>query len=98
MKELIKIEHFWKINYICFEGLTDNFDIKTFYDYMKKNKQTRFRLRFSYSIYTAYRNRLEEIIDEVIETQNHDYKVPFFAVPDIDHFKLSKMERLCFTK
>uniref|UniRef100_A0A914QFI8 Uncharacterized protein n=1 Tax=Panagrolaimus davidi TaxID=227884 RepID=A0A914QFI8_9BILA len=98
MKELIKIEHFSKINYICFVGLTDIFDIETFYDYMKKNKHTIFSFRFSRQLSVAYKNRLEEIVDEIIETHNHDYEVPRFTVPDIDHLKLSKVQKLCFAK
>uniref|UniRef100_A0A914QC85 Uncharacterized protein n=1 Tax=Panagrolaimus davidi TaxID=227884 RepID=A0A914QC85_9BILA len=98
MKELIKIEHFSKIDYILFYGLTDTFDIEAFYDYMKKNKHTIFSFRFSRQISVAYKNRLEEIIDEIIETPNHDYEVPRFTVPDIDHLKLSKVQKLCFAK
>uniref|UniRef100_A0AC35GW92 Uncharacterized protein n=1 Tax=Panagrolaimus sp. PS1159 TaxID=55785 RepID=A0AC35GW92_9BILA len=100
MKELIKIKHVPQIDTICFAGLTDTFDIETFYDYMKKNKHTRFYFSFSYRFSNAYLNRLEEIVDEIIETQNHDYKVPCFTVPfPYDNtLKWSKMRKLCFSK
>uniref|UniRef100_A0A914P588 Uncharacterized protein n=1 Tax=Panagrolaimus davidi TaxID=227884 RepID=A0A914P588_9BILA len=80
MKELLKIKHFSKVNYIRFFGLTDTFDIETFYDYMKKNKLTRFYFVFSHPLSYAYLNRLNEIMDEVIETQNHEYKVPYMVI------------------
>uniref|UniRef100_A0A914RBE2 DUF38 domain-containing protein n=1 Tax=Panagrolaimus davidi TaxID=227884 RepID=A0A914RBE2_9BILA len=100
MKELLKIKHFPQIDVIRFDGLDDTFDIETFYDYMKKNKHTRFSFAFSFSyqLSDAYKNRLEEIIDEVIETQHHDYKVPLFTVPHSDIFKWFKMRELYYSE
>uniref|UniRef100_A0A914QFQ9 Uncharacterized protein n=1 Tax=Panagrolaimus davidi TaxID=227884 RepID=A0A914QFQ9_9BILA len=100
MKELVKIEHFSKINSVRFSGLADTFDVEIFYDYMKKNKHTLFYFDFDYLLSDAYINRLKEIIDEVIEIENHDYKVPYFTAPYpfLDTIKWSKMQKLYYSQ
>uniref|UniRef100_A0AC34FVN2 Uncharacterized protein n=1 Tax=Panagrolaimus sp. ES5 TaxID=591445 RepID=A0AC34FVN2_9BILA len=71
---------------VAFEKLVENL--------AKQNKQTSFWLHFHHSISAAYKNRLEAIIDEIIETKKHDFKVPFLGFIGFEEQKLLKLRRL----
>uniref|UniRef100_A0A914YFQ6 Uncharacterized protein n=1 Tax=Panagrolaimus superbus TaxID=310955 RepID=A0A914YFQ6_9BILA len=83
-KELWKISYL--SNYHCFYlyNIPENFEIDSFYSYMKKNKNTRVSLEFSDQISEEYKARLEAIVDEIIETQNHEYKPPYIKFPGMN--------------
>uniref|UniRef100_A0A914QE58 Uncharacterized protein n=1 Tax=Panagrolaimus davidi TaxID=227884 RepID=A0A914QE58_9BILA len=90
-KELLKIPHFTKIHYFYMWCIPDNFDIESFYDYMKKNKSTVIRFYFDNGISAAYKARIETIIDEIIATQNHDFKVPYIYFEGLVEEKHQKL-------
>uniref|UniRef100_A0AC34GU27 BTB domain-containing protein n=1 Tax=Panagrolaimus sp. ES5 TaxID=591445 RepID=A0AC34GU27_9BILA len=81
--ELLKIRHFSTLKYLNLTNIPETFDLDAFYGYMKKNKLTTFSLHFCGAISEAYKNRIEEIIDEILSTKNHDYKPPFLDFPGL---------------
>uniref|UniRef100_A0A914QBS2 Uncharacterized protein n=1 Tax=Panagrolaimus davidi TaxID=227884 RepID=A0A914QBS2_9BILA len=96
VKELLKIPHFSKIDRFELFGTTEKFDIETFFTYLKKNKHTKFTISFGNSISETYKNRLEEIVDEIIETEEHDYKIPEIEYNGINGEKLTKLCSLSY--
>uniref|UniRef100_A0A914QDA9 Uncharacterized protein n=1 Tax=Panagrolaimus davidi TaxID=227884 RepID=A0A914QDA9_9BILA len=74
--------------------IPDNFDIESFYAYMKKNKSTVIRFYFDNGISNAFKARIETIIDEIIATRNHDFKVPFIYFEGLVEEKRQKMSCL----
>uniref|UniRef100_A0A914QTX1 Uncharacterized protein n=1 Tax=Panagrolaimus davidi TaxID=227884 RepID=A0A914QTX1_9BILA len=96
MKELLKIPNFLKLDEFCMFSIPEDFDIETFYNYMKINKTTEFRLYFPNQISEAYKNRLEEIVDEIITTKKFDYKPPLFGFHGLDNEKYETLEKLYF--
>uniref|UniRef100_A0A914P5U0 Uncharacterized protein n=1 Tax=Panagrolaimus davidi TaxID=227884 RepID=A0A914P5U0_9BILA len=64
--ELLKIPHFLHLQSLYLNNIPEVFDIESFYVYMKKNKTTKLYLVFDKSISSPYKNRLKEIIDEIL--------------------------------
>uniref|UniRef100_A0A914PMA5 Uncharacterized protein n=1 Tax=Panagrolaimus davidi TaxID=227884 RepID=A0A914PMA5_9BILA len=67
--ELLKIPHFTQLDYFCMEKIPHTFDIEAFYVFMKNNRTTKFRLHFDDSVSQVYKNRTEEIVDEILATK-----------------------------
>uniref|UniRef100_A0A914QPN1 F-box domain-containing protein n=1 Tax=Panagrolaimus davidi TaxID=227884 RepID=A0A914QPN1_9BILA len=86
-KELLKIPQFSKLQLLHLDNIPDTFDIEAFYVYMKKNKTTKFNLKFDKSISAPYKNRLEEIIDEILSKNILNYKPPY-----IDFYGFIKLD------
>uniref|UniRef100_A0AC35F701 Uncharacterized protein n=1 Tax=Panagrolaimus sp. PS1159 TaxID=55785 RepID=A0AC35F701_9BILA len=78
-KNLLQIPHFLAMDQFQLHNVSENFDIECFYDYMKINNRTQFRLNFATPISHAYKDRLNQIIDEIIQTTNHGYKPAFIT-------------------
>uniref|UniRef100_A0A914P6X8 Uncharacterized protein n=1 Tax=Panagrolaimus davidi TaxID=227884 RepID=A0A914P6X8_9BILA len=93
-KELLKIPHISKITDVHLCEIPEKFDLETFYIYFEKNKHTEFRLYFADSISEAYKIRVEAIIDEIIATENHDYKIPFIHFASLPYEKWGKIDSL----
>uniref|UniRef100_A0AC35FWN9 Uncharacterized protein n=1 Tax=Panagrolaimus sp. PS1159 TaxID=55785 RepID=A0AC35FWN9_9BILA len=85
--ELLKIPHFSKLQSMNLTNIPEVFDIEAFYVYMKKSKTTKFLLQFDNLISEAYKNRLEEIIDEILSTKVINYKPPFIHFEGLDREK-----------
>uniref|UniRef100_A0A914P6W2 Uncharacterized protein n=1 Tax=Panagrolaimus davidi TaxID=227884 RepID=A0A914P6W2_9BILA len=79
VKELLKISHFSNLDYFRMVFIPVSFDIETFYDYIKGNKKTRIYLLFSPDISEAYKTRLQTIVNEILQTQTRDFKVPYIS-------------------
>uniref|UniRef100_A0A914P064 DUF38 domain-containing protein n=1 Tax=Panagrolaimus davidi TaxID=227884 RepID=A0A914P064_9BILA len=94
VKELLIIPHFSKISKITLHNIPETFDIETFFAFIKKNKITKFRLYFHHSFSAAYKNCLEAIIDEILQTENHDYKVPCICFYGLEEKKWKKLQSL----
>uniref|UniRef100_A0AC35GGA5 Uncharacterized protein n=1 Tax=Panagrolaimus sp. PS1159 TaxID=55785 RepID=A0AC35GGA5_9BILA len=77
VKELLIIPHFSKICKIILENIPETFDIETCFAFIKKNKQIKFSFFFHRSISAVYKNCVEAIIDEILQRENLDYKVPY---------------------
>uniref|UniRef100_A0A914RCC5 Uncharacterized protein n=1 Tax=Panagrolaimus davidi TaxID=227884 RepID=A0A914RCC5_9BILA len=92
MKQLLQIPHFATLGYLGLYDLSEVFDIEAFYDYMKKNRHTKFYLTFDDQITDAFTNRLETIVDEILETQQFNYKPPVIKFTGLDD---QKYEKLC---
>jgi hypothetical protein len=76
--------------------VSDNFDIEAFYSYMESNNHTKINLKFADNISVALKNRLEQIVDEIISTQNHGYKPPFLGFHGLAQQKLNAIRDLSF--
>uniref|UniRef100_A0A914PIW9 Uncharacterized protein n=1 Tax=Panagrolaimus davidi TaxID=227884 RepID=A0A914PIW9_9BILA len=96
IKELLQIPHFSKINKLYFYQIPETFDIETFFKYSKKNKHTKFSITFGNSISETYKNRLEAVVDEIIESEKHDYTVLNIMFNGIDGEKLTKLCSLSY--
>uniref|UniRef100_A0A914QTZ3 Uncharacterized protein n=1 Tax=Panagrolaimus davidi TaxID=227884 RepID=A0A914QTZ3_9BILA len=94
MKKLLQIPHFATLNRFTLCDLSEVFDIDAFYAYMKENQHTMFFLDFEESISDAFKNRLEEIIDEILETKVFSYKPPFIDFDGLDQEKHEKLYRI----
>uniref|UniRef100_A0AC34GYE3 Uncharacterized protein n=1 Tax=Panagrolaimus sp. ES5 TaxID=591445 RepID=A0AC34GYE3_9BILA len=75
VKELLKLDHFSKLEKFDMLNIPEIFDIDTFFIYLKTNTFTKLKLHFSDTISVGYKNRIEAIIDEILETENHKYGV-----------------------
>uniref|UniRef100_A0A914P1L1 Uncharacterized protein n=1 Tax=Panagrolaimus davidi TaxID=227884 RepID=A0A914P1L1_9BILA len=60
----------------------------------EKNKKTKIELKFRNQISFDYQNRLQEIVDEIIGAEYHDYRIPMFNFPDIDGESYKKLFEL----
>uniref|UniRef100_A0A914QSW3 Uncharacterized protein n=1 Tax=Panagrolaimus davidi TaxID=227884 RepID=A0A914QSW3_9BILA len=76
MKELSKFSHFLKLVAFTLNNVSEAFDIDEFCGYMKKNQHTKFYISFNPQPSDAYKNRLETIVDEILETKEFNYKPP----------------------
>uniref|UniRef100_A0A914QGA8 Uncharacterized protein n=1 Tax=Panagrolaimus davidi TaxID=227884 RepID=A0A914QGA8_9BILA len=106
MKELTKLANFTKLDNLNLHNLSEVFDIDAFYCYMKKNQQTKLHISFDEQISEGYMNRLETIVDEILETKQFnyklvaeilgtnqfDYKPPFIGFTGLD---IQKFRKLC---
>uniref|UniRef100_A0A914PR16 Uncharacterized protein n=1 Tax=Panagrolaimus davidi TaxID=227884 RepID=A0A914PR16_9BILA len=79
--------------FTCYH-ISDNFDIEAFFVYMESNKHTKINLEFANNISVALKNRLEQIVDEILSTQNHGYKPPFLHFLGLAQQKLNAMRDL----
>uniref|UniRef100_A0A914Q0Y7 Uncharacterized protein n=1 Tax=Panagrolaimus davidi TaxID=227884 RepID=A0A914Q0Y7_9BILA len=92
MKELTKLSHFSEFDYFTLYDFSEVFDIDEFYDYLKKNQHTKISIGINPQISDAFKNRLETIIDEILETKQFNYKPPFINIPGLD---IQKYRKLC---
>uniref|UniRef100_A0AC34FN25 Uncharacterized protein n=1 Tax=Panagrolaimus sp. ES5 TaxID=591445 RepID=A0AC34FN25_9BILA len=76
-KELLKIFQFLKLKGCTLRDIAEDFDLDTFYKYMKKNKHTSIKLFFCDTISEAYETRLQTIVDEIVESEIREFKPPY---------------------
>uniref|UniRef100_A0AC35G2P6 Uncharacterized protein n=1 Tax=Panagrolaimus sp. PS1159 TaxID=55785 RepID=A0AC35G2P6_9BILA len=91
VNELLKFPHFFKIEEFELWDIPEQFDIKTFFNFLKKNKITKSSLYFSRLISEAYKILLETIVDEIVETENHNWLIPNIHFAGIDEDKHRKL-------
>uniref|UniRef100_A0A914P1Z7 Uncharacterized protein n=1 Tax=Panagrolaimus davidi TaxID=227884 RepID=A0A914P1Z7_9BILA len=75
-EELCKILHFLSLDKFVIGKIPEIFDIKSFNGHIKKNNKTKIDLYFSDQISGEYETQLQTIVDEILETESRDYKVP----------------------
>uniref|UniRef100_A0AC34G508 Uncharacterized protein n=1 Tax=Panagrolaimus sp. ES5 TaxID=591445 RepID=A0AC34G508_9BILA len=80
VKELIKFPNFANLSFFSLYNIPEVFDIETFYDYLKTNKNTQILLHFA-EISEEYKNRVRNIEDEIDQTENRDFIKPLFSIP-----------------
>uniref|UniRef100_A0AC34FMP1 Uncharacterized protein n=1 Tax=Panagrolaimus sp. ES5 TaxID=591445 RepID=A0AC34FMP1_9BILA len=90
-KELLKIAHFATLDRFVFDGISEAFDIESFYIYMKKNKHTKIRLNFRRTNTAEYKARIKNINNEIFEAENHEYAVPLINYNDLNEEQKEKM-------
>uniref|UniRef100_A0A914QRU5 Uncharacterized protein n=1 Tax=Panagrolaimus davidi TaxID=227884 RepID=A0A914QRU5_9BILA len=94
VKELLKIPHIPKITEVILEKLPEKLDLETFHIYFKRNEHTKFRIRFQNTISETYKIRIEAVVDEIIATKNHDYKIPNIGFAGLPNEKWGKIDSL----
>uniref|UniRef100_A0A914Q191 DUF72 domain-containing protein n=1 Tax=Panagrolaimus davidi TaxID=227884 RepID=A0A914Q191_9BILA len=67
--ELLKIPHFRNLKSLDCTGISQSFDIDKFFQYLKQNKFTRVWLEFNDQISEEYKEKLETIIDEILDAE-----------------------------
>uniref|UniRef100_A0A914QC17 Uncharacterized protein n=1 Tax=Panagrolaimus davidi TaxID=227884 RepID=A0A914QC17_9BILA len=97
-RELLKIPHFFQIQKFLFTGLPEVFDVDAIFAYLKKNKHMKFELHFADSISQTFKTRLEKIVDEIIETETHDYKPPLISFDGLAEEKKRKISCLYYSR
>uniref|UniRef100_A0AC34FB55 Uncharacterized protein n=1 Tax=Panagrolaimus sp. ES5 TaxID=591445 RepID=A0AC34FB55_9BILA len=90
-KKLSEMPHFSQIDYFGLSNIPETFNIETLFTYIKKNQSTKFFLHFSDSISQAYKNRLEAINDEILETETHEYKIPHIDFEGLDYVTRNRL-------
>uniref|UniRef100_A0A914P4D1 Uncharacterized protein n=1 Tax=Panagrolaimus davidi TaxID=227884 RepID=A0A914P4D1_9BILA len=93
-KELLKIPHFLNLDKFEIIQIPDIFDIKSFYGYIKENKKTKIDLHFSDQTSNEYKTQLQTIVDEILETEKRDYKVPRIVFSPMAYSSFNKMDDL----
>uniref|UniRef100_A0A914PVZ2 Uncharacterized protein n=1 Tax=Panagrolaimus davidi TaxID=227884 RepID=A0A914PVZ2_9BILA len=97
MKELTKLPHFTKLDYFILCNLSEVFNIDAFYSYMKKNRHTKFYIRFDEQVSDAFKNRLETIVDEILETKEFNYIPPVIYFTGLGSQKYGKLCEIAFS-
>uniref|UniRef100_A0A914PPS5 Uncharacterized protein n=1 Tax=Panagrolaimus davidi TaxID=227884 RepID=A0A914PPS5_9BILA len=87
VEELIKIPHFSNLDEFYLDEIPDTFEIETFFEYIKKNKKTKFWFEFSDKIFVDYQLRLDRIVQEIVFSENHGYKPPWILYKGVSHRK-----------
>uniref|UniRef100_A0A914PQR3 Uncharacterized protein n=1 Tax=Panagrolaimus davidi TaxID=227884 RepID=A0A914PQR3_9BILA len=90
-EELLKIPHFLSLDEFTIKEINEIFDIESFYGHIKKNKNTKINLYFSDQISEEYKTQLQTIVDQILETENRDYKVPWISFSGITNSSFGKM-------
>uniref|UniRef100_A0A914PJA5 Uncharacterized protein n=1 Tax=Panagrolaimus davidi TaxID=227884 RepID=A0A914PJA5_9BILA len=79
---------------VSFHLIPNDFDVPKFYQHLKKSKN-----RCSFSIFSGYYvSRLEEVIDEILQTSNFGFVPPVIDYVERDEQKLQRMCELQETK
>uniref|UniRef100_A0A914PPN0 Uncharacterized protein n=1 Tax=Panagrolaimus davidi TaxID=227884 RepID=A0A914PPN0_9BILA len=90
-EKLLKIPHFLSLDKFGINEIPEFFDIKSFYGHIKENKKTNIELDFSGQISDKYKTRLQTIVDEILATENRDFKVPWIGFSRITSISRDKM-------
>uniref|UniRef100_A0A914QPT5 Uncharacterized protein n=1 Tax=Panagrolaimus davidi TaxID=227884 RepID=A0A914QPT5_9BILA len=95
-KELMKIPHFMTLYSFKLWNVPEEFDLESYYIYMKNNERTKVKLEFGLPLSDGYKIRLNSIVDEIIATQNHDYFVPWIRFDGMDDEKFDRLESVFY--
>uniref|UniRef100_A0AC34F3G6 DUF38 domain-containing protein n=1 Tax=Panagrolaimus sp. ES5 TaxID=591445 RepID=A0AC34F3G6_9BILA len=95
VEEMLKLPNFSMMGEFRLFNVPETFDVEAFFTHMKKCKNTMFQLRFSNSISQAYKNRLETIIDEIIDAETHGYIAPMIYFDDMDQERFDDLSKIC---
>uniref|UniRef100_A0AC35F177 DUF38 domain-containing protein n=1 Tax=Panagrolaimus sp. PS1159 TaxID=55785 RepID=A0AC35F177_9BILA len=96
VENLLKIPHFLNITHFRLDSLSDTFNIEKFYEFVKKTDGMIVILNFAETISEEYQNRLEAIVDEILESYENNnsviqYKPIFMKFPGLDEFKIDML-------
>uniref|UniRef100_A0A914QKC8 Uncharacterized protein n=1 Tax=Panagrolaimus davidi TaxID=227884 RepID=A0A914QKC8_9BILA len=91
VKELLETPHFSKLYHFHFDRLPEVFDVDAIFAYLK---YTKFCLHFAGTISEEYKVRIEKIVDEILQTETHDYKPPLITFDGLAAEKKRKMNCL----
>uniref|UniRef100_A0A914PA28 Uncharacterized protein n=1 Tax=Panagrolaimus davidi TaxID=227884 RepID=A0A914PA28_9BILA len=80
VKEILKIPHFKNLKAFVGFGLNESFDIVTFFEYLKRNTQTKVSLTFFAPLSEEYKQELAIIVDEILFAElPRSYIPPFIG-------------------
>uniref|UniRef100_A0AC35GLP1 Uncharacterized protein n=1 Tax=Panagrolaimus sp. PS1159 TaxID=55785 RepID=A0AC35GLP1_9BILA len=94
LQELLSIPHFSNVIELRLNSLSEAFDLDKFFDAIKKNKKTTLRFSFSYEISDHYKLRLKAGLKEIIETKNHEFKIPMIDLPAMNNDDYALFDKL----
>uniref|UniRef100_A0A914PWE4 Uncharacterized protein n=1 Tax=Panagrolaimus davidi TaxID=227884 RepID=A0A914PWE4_9BILA len=95
VEELIKIPHFSKISNFSLVNISEDFDIQTSFDFLKKNSSPKFDLKYQNNpLSNEYKNELEKIVCEILETKSLKFDTLFISFPLQNEFKLAALRKL----
>uniref|UniRef100_A0AC35EWV9 Uncharacterized protein n=1 Tax=Panagrolaimus sp. PS1159 TaxID=55785 RepID=A0AC35EWV9_9BILA len=89
--QIVNLPNFPQVTQFSLENIPEVFDLEAFYVFMKKNKTTKFHLKFADSCSEAYKNRIEAIIDEYLGTFPLDYEPVVLHFPQLNWIKRSRL-------
>uniref|UniRef100_A0A914Q281 Uncharacterized protein n=1 Tax=Panagrolaimus davidi TaxID=227884 RepID=A0A914Q281_9BILA len=95
VEELTKLPHFRKLIFFKLYQIPETFDIEAFFVYIKKNKCTNFHLYFNELISDEYKNCIDAIIDKILVTKKHDYRLPDIYFSGISR---DKYDKFCYLR
>uniref|UniRef100_A0A914QW75 Uncharacterized protein n=1 Tax=Panagrolaimus davidi TaxID=227884 RepID=A0A914QW75_9BILA len=95
-RKLMNIPHFMTLDSLKLWNVPEEFDFECFYIYMKKNERTEVEVEFGFPLSDGYKIRLNSIVDEIIATQNHDYKPPWIDFDGMDEEKFDQLESIVY--
>uniref|UniRef100_A0A914QY78 Uncharacterized protein n=1 Tax=Panagrolaimus davidi TaxID=227884 RepID=A0A914QY78_9BILA len=89
VKELLKIPHFYKIKTLKLGNVSDEFDIEEFYQlFLKANKTMEIGIWFNWDVSDIYKQKIEEITKEILESESNDFFPPVLYGIYADGMKL----------
>uniref|UniRef100_A0AC34G2K4 Uncharacterized protein n=1 Tax=Panagrolaimus sp. ES5 TaxID=591445 RepID=A0AC34G2K4_9BILA len=91
VKELLKFQNFGNIDFFDLTDVPEIFDIESFYAHIKKNKNTFIGIAFCDDISQEYKNRLQAIVNEILQTENREYTMPLIEFPGNDELSRNEM-------
>uniref|UniRef100_A0AC34F528 Uncharacterized protein n=1 Tax=Panagrolaimus sp. ES5 TaxID=591445 RepID=A0AC34F528_9BILA len=91
VKELLKLPHFSNIINFQLSNIGESFDIETFFTYMKKTRSTKFNIYFCPLISETFKNHLEEMIDEILETKTRGIQLRFYGIAMEKYVKMESL-------
>uniref|UniRef100_A0AC34FI86 Uncharacterized protein n=1 Tax=Panagrolaimus sp. ES5 TaxID=591445 RepID=A0AC34FI86_9BILA len=76
-QELLKIPDFKNMRFFHYNGLSESFDIDTFFQYLKDNRRTEVSLWYKRPLSDEYKEKLQAITDEILDAElPRPYKTP----------------------
>uniref|UniRef100_A0AC35GA60 Uncharacterized protein n=1 Tax=Panagrolaimus sp. PS1159 TaxID=55785 RepID=A0AC35GA60_9BILA len=94
VQEMIKLSHFSTLIYFSLSKVPEIFDMESFYVYIKRNEKTKICLSFDNLVSEDYKNRLQAIINEIVETENHHYNVPMIKFRGQNKSRYNRLHEL----
>uniref|UniRef100_A0A914Q8Q5 Uncharacterized protein n=1 Tax=Panagrolaimus davidi TaxID=227884 RepID=A0A914Q8Q5_9BILA len=94
VQEMVKLSHFSNLTRFSLSKVPDIFDMESFYVYIKGNEKTKIWLSFDNLASEDYKNRLQAIINENVETENHHYRVPMIKFPGQNQSTYDRLHEL----
>jgi hypothetical protein len=89
MKELLSFPHFMRLQRLVLQSLTQEFDVDSCYGFFKVNQQIKLNLSYrgDEELDEEYKEKLENIMDDILARDVHCFKPPSIRFPGEDVIK-----------